>query len=764
MTQEEFETEFLSHLNKQQREAAQTVDGAILLLAVPGSGKTTVLVTRLGYMVCCRDINPGKILTMTYTVAATKEMKQRFAAMFGSKYANALEFRTINGLSAKIIDYYSRNHGKRQPFDLLDNDGELSRLVGQIYQKTNNEYATESTIKDIRTGITYIKNMMLTKEEIDRLDVGVQQMPEIYQQYCAELKLRGLMDFDDQMSYALTILNSYPAVLEHFQEKYRYICVDEAQDTSKIQHTIIHLLAHKYGNIFMVGDEDQSIYGFRAAYPDALMNFNNDYPNAKVLLIEQNYRSTEEIVAAANTFVSKNRFRYKKSILSTRGTGLHIQAIDAVNRAAQYKYLFSEAQTCKTETAVLYRNNDSALPLIDILERSGIPYNCRQFDGVFFSHRIVVDMTDIINFAYDPRDADAFMRVYYKFGSPVTKKAATYACEQSKRTGKPILEELLKFSDLSKYAKEGVINLITLLPMITESNGAKAIQTIWNTAGYSQYVIANKLDTGKFVTLCMLGENEPSPRAFLRRLTELREIIQNHNNSKTSKLLLSTIHSSKGLEYERVFLLDIFDGVLPSKAVPDVASSDEIKQYEEDRRLYYVGMTRAKYELYLFNCRNTESVFTSEVLRALPREVVDADSVMAVFKQGFCDRNYTHKENGKGTVIAQCGYSLFVEYTDGKLQLLTIPELFEQRDLSVTYETCVKDITPKKETVPVTELQDIKIVQSMAVAGKTVVHNKFGKGIIAKNDGVYVTIRFDGVTGEKKFDLIMAVKNGIISI
>lgn len=149
MTHTEFEKKYLLNLNKQQREAVQTIDGAILLLAVPGSGKTTVLVTRLGYMIYCRSITPDSILTMTYTVAATKDMQQRFGSMFGREYADALEFRTINGLSAKVIDYYSRNHGKRQPFELLDSDGELSRLVGQIYQKTNNEYATESTIKHI---------------------------------------------------------------------------------------------------------------------------------------------------------------------------------------------------------------------------------------------------------------------------------------------------------------------------------------------------------------------------------------------------------------------------------------------------------------------------------------------------------------------------------------------------------------------------------------------------------------------------------------
>jgi DNA helicase-2/ATP-dependent DNA helicase PcrA len=768
MTQEEFAKKYLSNLNKQQREAVRTVDGATLLLAVPGSGKTTVLVTRLGYMVRCHNIAPDSILTMTYTVAATKEMQQRFASMFGSEYADVMEFRTINGLSAKIIDYYSRNHGKRQPFDLLDNDGELSRLVGKIYQQTNNEYATESTIKDIRTGITYIKNMMLGKDEIDRLDVGVQQMLEIYQQYCTELKHRGLMDYDDQMSYALTILNSYPAVLEYFQEKYRYLCVDESQDTSKIQHAIIQLLAQKHGNIFMVGDEDQSIYGFRAAYPNALMNFSNDYPNAKVLLIEQNYRSTSEIVAVANSFVSKNCFRYKKAIVPTRGTGLPLQVIDTVNRATQYKYLFAEAQACKTETAVLFRNNDSALPLIDMLERSGTPYNCRKFDSVFFSHRIIADITDIINFAYDPHDSDAFMRVYYKFGSPLSKKAAVYACEQSKRSGKPILEELIKFPELSHYAKEGVINLLTLLPMLTESNAVKTVHLIWNTAGYGQYVISNKLDAGKFITLCLLGENETSPRGLLRRLTELREIIQNHTNRNSNKMLLSTIHSSKGLEYERVFMLDIFDGTLPSKAIPDPASQDEIKQYEEDRRLYYVGMTRAKNELYIFNCRNTESAFTNEVLTSLPQEIVDANSVMAVFKQGLCDRTYTHRSNGKGTVVAQCRYSVLVEYENGTLQLLTVPQLFEQRDMNVKYADALKSkkekqsVRKSKQSVFISNEEENQLL-AKAIVGRPVTHNKFGRGIISQNDGHYVSICFDGIPCEKKFDLVMAVKNGNLS-
>ena len=262
MTKEAFEEKFVAQLNDQQREAVHAVDGAVLLLAVPGSGKTTVLVTRLGYMVCCCGIQPGNILTMTYTVAATEDMKKRFAARFGQEYANRLEFRTINGVSSKIIQYYSENHSRRQAFALLSDDGELNTIVRQIYQAVNDDYAEASLVKDIRANISYIKNMMLTDEEIAELDGDVKNLSEIYRRYQEELKRRKAMDYDDQMVYAKRILESCPPVLDHFQERYRYLCVDEAQDTSKIQHAIIQILAQKYGNLFMVGDEDQSIYGF----------------------------------------------------------------------------------------------------------------------------------------------------------------------------------------------------------------------------------------------------------------------------------------------------------------------------------------------------------------------------------------------------------------------------------------------------------------------------------------------------------------------
>ena len=665
MTQEVFEEKYIAQLNDQQHEAVRAVDGAILLLAVPGSGKTTVLVTRLGYMVYCCGIQPGNILTMTYTVAATEDMKKRFASRFGPEYANRLEFRTINGVSSKIIQYYSENHSRREAFALLNNEGELNRIVRQIYQDVNEEYAEASVVKDIRTAITFIKNMMLTDEEIAGLDGGVERLPELYRRYQEELKRRRAMDYDDQMCYAKRILESCPPVLEYFQEKYRYICVDEAQDTSKIQHTIIRILAQKYGNLFMVGDEDQSIYGFRAAWPDALMHFEADHPGARVLLMEHNYRSTEEIVAVANAFVSGNRFRREKIIRATQGSGDQVRVVTAADREAQYQYLFHIAQTCKAETAALYRNNDSALPLIDLLERGGVPYNARKLEDTFFSNRLVCDITDILRFASSPTEEQTFLRIYYKLGVPISKQAAQWACQKSRESGKPILEELPP--NMKPYVRDAVKDLLRILPLLHTDTAVRALRRIWHDLRYAQYVKWAKLDANKFDILMILAEKVTDADSLLHRLTELQDLIHSHQNSVDKRFLLSTIHSSKGLEYEEVFLLDVFDGFPPQK-IPSqqdiLANTEGAKLYEEERRLYYVAMTQAKRALYLFSCGHA-SAFTREIMACLPKAVLYEDDVFQALRQNLCRKMYTDRVHGTGQVTAQCGDTLLVSYQDG---------------------------------------------------------------------------------------------------
>ena len=463
---EAFDRKYTRRLNPQQTEAVHAVDGAVLLLAVPGSGKTTVLVTRLGYMLCCCGIAPDQILTMTYTRAATREMKQRFSRLFGDDCPQIPQFRTINGVSSKIISFYTQDHGKGQAFPLIEDEGALARLVSDLYRELSGEYATQSVTKGLRRCIAYAKNMMLNQEEISQLDTGFEKFPELYSRYNQALRRQRWMDYDDQMVYAKTILERYPDVLAHFQEAFPYICVDESQDTSRIQHAIINLLARKSGNIFLVGDEDQSIYGFRAAYPDALMQFERTYPGARVLLMEENYRSTPEILRTADAFIRRNHDRRPKTIRPTRASGAGVHLVRAADRAAQYAWLILAAAHSDGQIAVLYRNNDSVLPLIDLLDRHGIPYRCRQTDDTFFTHRIVTDILDIIAFAHDGQNAEVFLRIYYKLGGGISKKEAEFACEKSAASGKPILQELLRFPQLPTFVRDSVTGLISLLPRL----------------------------------------------------------------------------------------------------------------------------------------------------------------------------------------------------------------------------------------------------------------------------------------------------------
>lgn len=767
-----FDRKYTAQLNSQQSEAVHTVDGAVLLLAVPGSGKTTVLVTRLGYMLCCCGIPSDKILTMTYTKAATMEMKQRFSDLFSADCPKIPEFRTINGISSKIIDYYTHHHSSRQAFTLMEDEGLLAKLVADLYRELSGEFATPGVTKELRKQIAYVKNMMLGKDEIDKLTADFKIFPELYRQYNLTLKRQQWMDYDDQMVYAKTILERFPDVLVHFQNVFPYICVDESQDTSKIQHEIIRRLAQKTGNLFMVGDEDQSIYGFRAAYPDALMQFEQTYPDAHVLLMEKNYRSTPEILRLADSFIRKNHGRHPKTICPTRASGADVHLISAADRAAQYAWLAHMAAHENQQAAILYRNNDSALPLIDMLDRQKIAYRCRQMDDTFFTHRIVTDILDIISYAHDTRNADVFLRIYYKCGGGISKKAAEYACEKAKSSGKPILEELLHFPQLSPYARDSVADLIDLLPQLLQSTAERGLNSIWHELHYKDYVEQQKLDTNKLETLCLLAAAEPNLDAFTARLGQLQRLIARPSIASDTGVLLSTIHSSKGLEYDTVYLLDVLDGILP--AITDPKGAEE-QRYQEERRLFYVAMTRAKNHLFLFSCRERHSAFISEVQQELPIEISEAGDVFGTLPAELCGKRYHHAQKGQGTILASCDDRCMIAYPDGEIQFLTVGQMFEQRMILRKIPKAPVAARKKPPTTAHSGMLDQKpgpakamlspkeksALLSKAVPGRRVIHTVFGAGSIVRYADPIVTIFFSK-HGEKKFVLLDSFERGLL--
>ena len=743
MEWKEFETTFSVKLNQQQKEAVQSTKGPVLLLAVPGSGKTTVLVTRLGYMIYCKNIPPESILTVTYTVAATKDMSERFAVRFGEDMAKRLEFRTINGICARIIQYYGRRIGKT-PFELVKDEKTTTGMLIRICQDHGMGYPTESDLKNVRTLITYIKNMMLTEEELQKLEEESDiRIAGIYREYCSQMRAQNLMDYDDQMLYAYKMLRKDPGVLAYFQNRYPYICVDEAQDTSKIQHAIIALLAAGTGNLFMVGDEDQSIYGFRAAYPEALLSFEKKHPGAKVLLMEENFRSNAKIVEAADKFIQKNTLRHEKHMRAAREAGADIREISLKSRKAQYVYLMKAAQECTTgmagmsgseehrgradasvtETAVLYRDNECAIPLIDLLERKNIPYRMRNADLSFFTHRTVLDVQNIIRFAMNPKDTELFMQIYYRLKLFFNKKDALRYAQISQEKDMEVLDAALKYGNLEKYQEDNIRNLKRQMVRILNMPGDEAVNQILTYMGYQDYLKKMGMNANKLETVKLIGSRVESPEKLLERLEELRTIIQEKVSDKDCPFILSTMHASKGLEYDTVYLLDVMDGILPEKVLanPRTASKEELETYEEERRLFYVGVTRAKNQLNVFTT-NKSSKFCSELLGKRNLRENQQKEYAGIKKWGDYSPAGTYGIKGNG---------MYHGYGTGH---------GSQKQPGKSYQ----------------ELADA------LGEGMIVKHKKFGEGVVVDMEGEHIRIQFgDNV---KNMDLKVLARLGMLEI
>ena len=743
MEWKEFETTFSVKLNQQQKEAVQSTKGPVLLLAVPGSGKTTVLVTRLGYMIYCKNIPPERILTVTYTVAATKDMSERFAVRFGEDMAKRLEFRTINGICAMIIQYYGRRIGKT-PFELVKDEKATTGMLIRICQDHGMGYPTESDLKNVRTLITYIKNMMLNEEELQKLEEESDiRIAGIYREYCRQMREQKLMDYDDQMLYAYNILRKDLGVLAYFQNRYPYICVDEAQDTSKIQHAIIALLAAGTGNLFMVGDEDQSIYGFRAAYPEALLSFEKKHPGAKVLLMEENFRSNAKIVEAADKFIQKNTLRHEKHMRAAREAGADIREISLKSRKAQYVYLMKAAQECTTgmagmsgseehrgradasvtETAVLYRDNECAIPLIDLLERKNIPYRMRNADLSFFTHRTVLDVQNIIRFAMDPKDTELFMQIYYRLKLFFNKKDALRYAQISQEKDMEVLDAALKYGNLEKYQEDNIRNLKRQMVRILNMPGDEAVNQILTYMGYQDYLKKMGMNANKLETVKLIGSRVESPEKLLERLEELRTIIQEKVSDKDCPFILSTMHASKGLEYDTVYLLDVMDGILPEKVLANsrTASKEELETYEEERRLFYVGVTRAKNQLNVFTT-NKPSKFCSELLGKRNLRENQQKEYAGIKKWGDYSPAGTYGIKGNG---------MYHGYGTGH---------GSQKQPGKSYQ----------------ELADA------LGEGVIVKHKKFGEGVVVDMEGEHIRIQFgDNV---KNMDLKVLARLGMLEI
>ncbi len=702
----DFKTEYNFPLDYEQSEACKTVDGKVLLLAVPGSGKTTVMIARLGYMTRVCGIDPRSILAITYSVAGTKEMQKRYQKAFGSC---DVEFRTINGFCATMINRYEKVKG-RKAFELIDKDESVSSILRTVMTEQG-IFPTENDLREVKTAITYCKNSMLDDSEIEKeIRLEGKNFADIYRAYESYKRDRRLMDYDDQLVYGYTILKNHPEVNAVYADRFKYVCVDEAQDTSKLQHEIIKLLTDKCGNVFMVGDEDQSIYGFRAAYPKALLDFKTTYPDAKILTISNNYRSTKSIVRSADSFIKQNAERLDKGkTMKTENpegkTPVRVKLTD-LRLLPDYVRRVSAEKTGGT-TACLFRLNESMLPIIDLLHDKEVPFRVRGGDGLFFTSATVTDVINILNFASDPYDGELWKKIYYKLPLGITKAETERAIAYNYGDGMlPIPDYLSTAVFLNDKKRARAKRVWEDVSRIASQDTYEAIKTIFFSLGYNNKRSDKVSEITKRNTLLGIAYRRRNRTDFFRRLNELEGEVKRGSVS-TDGIILSTIHSAKGLEFDRVLLCDCKNGVLPMTPYKSNLRDEEKTEREEDRRLFYVGMTRAKSTL----------------------EIVTWESEFGARSSGF-------------------------EFPD---------DVFEPKRTTKTAQnsTFSRRKTSKNGTF-LTEKDEV-FLESLMQVGVTVKHKTFGVGKIIYLNGSFAEIKFDRYPVSKTLDLKTCVMNKLIT-
>lgn len=581
-------------LTNQQATAVQRVDGATLLLAVPGSGKTTVIVARTGYLLHVAGVDPRHILTITFTKAAATEMKERFIKKFGrAEDGTVPHFSTIHSFCLSVIRICQREKGVRIPALVPNNNS----IIRDIARKMTKDYPSDATVSSLAQSIGKAKNELMDDEQLCAIDEKSLDFRDFFHAYQEHLKSNQLMDFDDQLLMANELLDRFPDILARAQRQYRYISLDEAQDTSLVQHKIVQKLVGRNGNIFMVGDEDQSIYGSRGAYPTALLNFNQDYANASTIYMDVNWRSDQRIVMAARKFISRNTQRHDKNMTAAATSLGQINFIPLSDLKNQPRLIMSEikkAMAIPDQTlGILYRNNYSAIPILNLLRMEGIGVRARDAANLYLTQYVVSDISALMKLSLDPRDIKSFRQIYYKLGLYMKANIVDQIAEMlNAAPGETIWSCMSCAPHISRRLKD----IGRQLKHISKLKPVDAIEHILFGLDYWDNWLQRKVDEGeselsvlvKVNILKMVAMEYDTIPDFLAGLAALN----GYQSDMNSNVMLSTIHSSKGLEYDKVILIDVFNGILPS-----ISNNKALDEEEEEVRLFYVGVTRAKHEL-----------------------------------------------------------------------------------------------------------------------------------------------------------------------
>lgn len=596
--------DYLNTLNDEQKKAVMHLNGPCLVLAGAGSGKTRVLTTRIAYLID-NGIPSYNILAITFTNKAAKEMKERVETLVPGNYAF---LGTFHSLGVRILRENSKECGLESNFTILDSDDVLS-LIKRI-MKNKEIDPKELAPSYVRNRISFIKNENLSPREIDNLfnTVSEKRVLDIYQTYQELIHKNNSVDFDDLLVLPVELFKKYPEILDKYQEKFKYILVDEYQDTNEVQYQFNKLLASKYRNLFVVGDANQSIYGFRNANFRNILNFEKDYKDAYVVTLESNYRSTNNILECANCVIRNNKERKELNLKGTIGDGVKTQYItcengkmEALTIIDEIKKLYNQGYDYK-DIGILYRTNGQSRLLEEVFLKENIPYNVVGA-YYFYQRKEIKDLLSYLKLINNQNDDIALRRVINEPKRGIGEKAIENLSNEATRLGSSMFDAISKgkelaFKDLilDMIKAQDNLSLTEFIDYVIDKSGMK--ESLTSEKSLENDLRLDNLEEFKSVT-ASFEERTGSVNLsdFLEEISLVADISE-HKEEKDAVTLM-TIHSAKGLEFDCVFLCGMEEGIFPHQN--SFGSDAEI---EEERRLCYVGITRARKVLYLTNAHS----------------------------------------------------------------------------------------------------------------------------------------------------------------
>ena len=594
----------ISFLNQNQQQAVVHEKGPMLVLAGAGSGKTSVLTNRIAYLIE-QEISPANILAITFTNKAAREMKERVTKLIGPD-ARYIQISTFHSFGLKILKENYEFLGYEKNFIILDSDDTLT--VVKKLMKDLNMNPKYYNARELRSKISSAKNELITPEKFKKQEFD-EKVVTLYKKYCEKLKAGNSVDFDDLLILPIKLFEISPSILNSYQERYQYILIDEYQDTNEAQYVFSKMLSKKYRNIFVVGDNDQAIYAFRGANYKNILNFEKDYPDCKIILLEENYRSTKTILNAANSVIKHNKLRKDKNLWSNNEEGDKIKYIKTDDEKAEGDYVVKEIKKLKEtgtsydDIAILYRTNAQSRAMEEALLKANIPYRIIG-SFYFYNRKEIKDLLCYLRLINNPKDDVSLSRVINvpKRGiGNVTIANITARAEENNTSlfeaitsgkelaFKQLIEELTKMSENK--------TLTEIVELVLEKSGLK--QELVEEKTLESEIRLENLEEFKSITKNYENEyGEVSLDDFLNEISLVSDVTEHDEGN--NKVSLMTVHSVKGLEYDDVFIIGMEEGIFPHYNSIMEGTNEAI---EEERRLCYVAITRAKKKLWIMNTK-----------------------------------------------------------------------------------------------------------------------------------------------------------------